>query len=141
MIEAFKFEAEKVSMKQLAGGDWHIVLKVDPTELHQSIMLMAPGERIMVASVAVDQNDRPVKAENVVQKSDRQTFENMSEVTQAVLACRRDDFQQWLGVNCEEDAKAEILKEAGLASRSEFKKHPVKWARIWGRFRHDYGRE
>ena len=140
-MESFKFEAEKVSMKQLTSGDWQIVLKVDPTELDQSIMLMAPGERMMIASVSVDQNDRPVKAENVVKQNGRRTFDELPVVTQAVMACQRKDFQQWLDVENEEQAKQAILYCSAMTSRSEFKDQPEQWLNIWAKFKQDFGRE
>ena len=140
---AIKFECEKVSAKQLTNGDRQLTVKVHPDDFHESIMKMAPGERLYIGAVPVNAEDEAISNSQIKTTNGRKPIEDQPRSTQAALAGQWDNFQQWLGVSSEDAAKNEIYSLTGVLSRKELNTNKAAgeaWDDIFARYRQDWAR-
>jgi len=101
---ALQFEARKVSLKQDRTG-YVLTLSLHPDEIPVELLRDFVGARYGCALVRIQDDESPTQYSNRVQ--------------QAGMLCKREDFQDFLGVVGEDDAAAELCERCGISSRSE----------------------
>jgi hypothetical protein len=101
---ALQFEARKVSLKQDRTG-YVLTLSLHPDEIPVELLRDFVGARYGCALVRIQDDESPTQYSNRVQ--------------QAGMLCKREDFQDFLGVLGEDDAAAELCERCGISSRSE----------------------
>lgn len=118
---ALHFEAVKVSMRQDSKGSY-ITLVIHPDQTPVDLFKAHPGSRFMVAMVALNDDDTPVK--------NKETTEAERAVQSAGMLCRNIQFQRWLNQNgltlgiSEDDAIAGLKYVCQIESRAELKTNP-----------------
>jgi len=93
-----------VSLKQDRTG-YVLTLSLHPDEIPVELLRDFVGSRYGCALVRIQDDESPTQYSNRVQ--------------QAGMLCKREDFQDFLGVLGEDDAAAELCERCGISSRSE----------------------
>ena len=101
---ALQFEARKVALKQDRTG-YVLTLSLHPDEIPVELLRDFVGSRYACALVRIQDDESPTQYENRVRK--------------AGMLCRNPNFQDFLGVDSETDAAAEVCKRCGITSRTE----------------------
>lgn len=101
---ALQFEARKVALKQDRTG-FILTLCLHPDEIPEELLRDFVGARYACALVRIQDNETPTEYENRVKK--------------AGMLCRDERFQDFLEVNSEDEAAAELCKRCGIESRTE----------------------
>ena len=101
---ALQFEARKVALKQDRTG-FVLTLAIHPDEIPEELLRDFVGARYGCALVRIQDDESPTPYNNRVQK--------------AGMLCRNESFQEFLGVESEEDAAHEVCLKCGIHSRTE----------------------
>jgi hypothetical protein len=101
---ALQFEARKVALKQDRTG-FILTLSMHPDEIPEELIRDFVGARYACALVRIQDDESPTEYTNRVKK--------------AGMLCRNDNFQDFLEVNSEDEAAAELCKRCGIESRTE----------------------
>jgi hypothetical protein len=101
---ALQFEARKVALKQDRTG-FVLTLGLHPDEIPEELVRDFVGARYACALVRIQDDESPTEYDNRVKK--------------AGMLCRKHSFQEYLGVNSEDEAAAELCKRCGIESRTE----------------------
>lgn len=101
---ALQFEARKVALKQDRTG-FVLTLAIHPDEIPEELLRDFVGARYACALVRIQDDESPTPYNNRVQK--------------AGILCREESFQEFLGVEFEDDAAHEVCKRCGIHSRTE----------------------
>jgi len=101
---ALQFEARKVALKQDRTG-FILTLSMHPDEIPEELIRDFVGARYACALVRIQDDESPTEYTNRVKK--------------AGMLCRNDHFQDFLEVNSEDEAAAELCKRCGIESRTE----------------------
>ena len=101
---AMQFEARKVALKQDRTG-FILTLSLHPDEAPEELLRDFVGARYACALVRIQDDESPTEYDNRVKK--------------AGMLCRKHSFQEYLGVNSEDEAAAELCKRCGIESRTE----------------------
>ena len=99
-----QFEARKVALKQDRTG-FILTLSLHPDEAPEELLRDFVGARYACALVRIQDDESPTEYDNRVKK--------------AGMLCRKHSFQEYLGVNSEDEAAAELCKRCGIESRTE----------------------
>lgn len=99
-----QFEARKVALKQDRTG-FVLTLSLHPDEAPEELLRDFVGARYACALVRIQDDETATDYDNRVKK--------------AGILCRRANFQDFLEVNSEDEAAAELCKRCGIASRTE----------------------
>ena len=106
---ALQFEARKVALKQDRTG-FILTLAMHPDEIPEELLRDFVGARYACALVRIQDDESPTEYNNRVKK--------------AGMLCRDDRFHDFLEVNSEDEAAAELCKRCGIASRTELHGNP-----------------
>jgi hypothetical protein len=101
---ALQFEARKVALKQDRTG-FVLTLAIHPDECPEEILRDFVGARYGCALVRIQDDESATPYSNRVQK--------------AAMLCKDSKFQDYLRVNNEDEAAAELCKRCGIDSRTE----------------------
>lgn len=101
---ALQFEARKVALKQDRTG-FVLTLCIHPDEIPEELLRDFVGARYGCALVRIQDDESATPYDNRVQK--------------AAILCKREDFQNFLGVRSEADAAAALCSALGIESRAE----------------------
>jgi hypothetical protein len=101
---ALQFEARKVALKQDRTG-FVLTLAIHPDECPEEILRDFVGARYGCALVRIQDDESATPYSNRVQK--------------AAMLCKDSRFQDYLRVNNEDEAAAELCKRCGIDSRTE----------------------
>jgi len=101
---ALQFEARKVALKQDRTG-FVLTLAIHPDECPEEILRDFVGARYGCALVRIQDDESATPYSNRVQK--------------AAMFCKDSKFQDYLGVNKEDDAAEVLCKHCGIESRTE----------------------
>jgi hypothetical protein len=101
---ALQFEARKVALKQDRTG-FVLTLAIHPDECPEEILRDFVGARYGCALVRIQDDESATPYSNRVQK--------------AAMLCKDSRFQDYLRVNNEDEAAAELCKRCGIESRTE----------------------
>jgi len=101
---ALQFEARKVALKQDRTG-FVLTLGLHPDEIPEELVRDFVGARYACALVRIQDDESPTEYDNRVKK--------------AGMLCRKHSFQEYLEVNTEDEAAAELCKRCGIESRTE----------------------
>lgn len=101
---ALQFEARKVAMKQDRTG-FILTLAIHPDELPEALIRDFVGARYACAIVRIQDDESPTEYNDRVKK--------------AGMLCRDSQFQDFLNVNSEDEAAAEVCKRCDMKSRTE----------------------
>ena len=101
---ALQFEARKVALKQDRTG-FVLALCIQPNEIPVELLRDFVGARYGCALVRIQDDESATPYNNRVQK--------------AAILCKRDDFQNFLGVRSESDAAAALCAAVEIESRAE----------------------
>lgn len=101
---ALQFEARKVALKQDRTG-FILTLAMHPDEVPEEILRDFVGARYACAVVRIQDDESATQYDNRVQK--------------AGMLCRSQDFQFFLGTDCEDAAAHKLCKHCGIESRTE----------------------
>lgn len=101
---ALQFEARKVALKQDRTG-FVLTLAIHPDECPEEILRDFVGARYGCALVRIQDDESATPYSNRVQK--------------AAMLCKDSKFQDYLRVNNEDEAAAELCKRCGIESRTE----------------------
>jgi hypothetical protein len=101
---AMQFEARKVALKQDRTG-FVLTLSLHPDEAPEELLRDFVGARYACALVRIQDDESPTEYDNRVKK--------------AGILCRKQHFQDFLEVNTEDEAAAELCKRCGIESRTE----------------------
>ena len=101
---ALQFEARKVALKQDRTG-FILTLSLHPDEVPEEILRDFVGARYACAVVRIQDDESPTPYDNRVAK--------------AGMLCRDQEFQFFLGADCEETAAKMLCKHCGIESRTE----------------------
>ena len=101
---ALQFEARKVALKQDRTG-FILTLSLHPDEVPEEILRDFVGARYACAVVRIQDDESPTPYDNRVAK--------------AGMLCRDQEFQFFLGADCEESAANTLCKHCGIESRTE----------------------
>jgi hypothetical protein len=101
---ALQFEARKVALKQDRTG-YILTLSLHPDEIPEELLRDFVGARYGCALVRIQDDESATPYNNRVSK--------------AGMLCRLPTFQDFLEVNSENEAAAELCKRCGVASRTE----------------------
>lgn len=101
---ALQFEARKVALKQDRTG-YVLTLSLHPDEIPVELLRDFVGSRYACALVRIQDDESPTVYNNRVRT--------------AGMMCRKEEFQEFLGVDDEQSAAAELCKRCGITSRTE----------------------
>jgi len=101
---ALQFEARKVALKQDRTG-FVLTLALHPDEIPEELLRDFVGARYDCALVRIQDDETPTKYNNRVQR--------------AGMLCREESFQEFAGVEEEDDAAQYLCKRCGIQSRTE----------------------
>jgi len=101
---ALQFEARKVALKQDRTG-FVLTLAIHPDECPEEILRDFVGARYGCAMVRIQDDESATPYNNRVQS--------------AGMLCKQPFFQDFLGVDSEAEAAAELCKRCGIESRTE----------------------
>jgi len=101
---ALQFEARKVALKQDRTG-FVLTLAIHPDECPEEILRDFVGARYGCALVRIQDDESATPYNNRVQK--------------AAMLCKDSKFQDYLGVDNEDDAAEVLCKHCGIESRTE----------------------
>jgi hypothetical protein len=101
---ALQFEAKKIAMKQDRTG-FILTLSIHPDELPEELIRDFVGARYACAMVRIQDDESPTEYKNRTQK--------------AAVLCKRESFQQFLGVTDEHSAADALCERCGITSRAE----------------------
>ncbi len=101
---ALQFECRKVALKQARTG-FILTVAIHPDEIPEELLRDFVGARYGCALARIQDDESPTEYNNRVQK--------------AGMLCRDHKFQQFLQVDSEEEAAAELCKRCGIDSRTE----------------------
>ena len=101
---ALQFEARKVALKQDRTG-FVLTLAIHPDECPEEILRDFVGARYGCALVRIQDDESATPYSNRVQK--------------AAMLCKDSKFQDYLGVDNEDDAAEVLCKHCGIESRTE----------------------
>lgn len=101
---ALQFEARKVALKQDRTG-FVLTLSLHPDEIPEELLRDFVGARYACALVRIQDDETATEYNNRVKK--------------AGMLCRDERFQDFLEVNSEDEAAAELCKRCGIESRTE----------------------
>ena len=101
---ALQFEARKVAMKQDRTG-FVLTLSIHPDELPDELIRDFVGARYGCAMVRIQDDESATPYSNRVQS--------------AGMLCKQPTFQDFLDVDSEAAAAAELCKRCGIESRTE----------------------
>lgn len=101
---ALQFEAKKVALKQDRTG-FILTLCLHPDQIPEELLRDWVGARYACAMVRLQDDETATPYNNRVQK--------------AAILCKRETFQQFLGVDDEDSAAALLCDQCGVESRAE----------------------
>ena len=101
---ALQFEARKVALKQDRTG-FVLTLAIHPDECPEEILRDFVGARYGCALVRIQDDESATPYSNRVQK--------------AAMLCKDPKFQDYLGVDNEDEAAEVLCKHCGIESRTE----------------------
>jgi len=101
---ALQFEARKVALKQDRTG-FVLTLALHPDEIPEELIRDFVGARYACALVRIQDDETPTTYKNRVQR--------------AGMLCREESFQEFAGVEEEDDAAEYLCKRCGIHSRTE----------------------
>ena len=101
---ALQFEARKVALKQDRTG-FILTLAMHPDEVPEEILRDFVGARYACAVVRIQDDESATQYDNRVAK--------------AGMLCRDQEFQFFLGADCEDAAADKLCKHCGIESRTE----------------------
>jgi hypothetical protein len=101
---ALQFEARKVALKQDRTG-FVLTLAIHPDECPEEILRDFVGARYGCALVRIQDDESATPYSNRVQS--------------AGMLCKQPTFQEFLNVDSEASAAAELCKRCGIESRTE----------------------
>jgi hypothetical protein len=101
---ALQFEARKVALKQDRTG-FILTLCLHPDEIPEELLRDFVGARYACAMVRIQDDETATEYTNRVQK--------------AAVLCKRESFQQFLGVTDEHSAANVLCDRCGITSRAE----------------------
>lgn len=101
---ALQFEAKKVALKQDRTG-FILTLCLHPDQIPEELLRDWVGARYACAMVRLQDDETATPYSNRVQK--------------AAILCKRETFQQFLGVDDEASAAALLCDQCGVESRAE----------------------
>lgn len=101
---ALQFEVRKVALKQDRTG-FILTLCIHPDELPEELIRDFVGARYACAIVRIQDDESPTPYRNRVQT--------------AAILCKRENFQEFLGVESEDEAANQLCARLGIESRSE----------------------
>lgn len=114
---ALQFEARKVALKQDRTG-FVLTVAIHPDEIPEELMRDFVGSRYACALVRIQDDESPTEYNNRVQK--------------AGMLCRDPQFQEFLKVDNEDAAAAELCKHCGMDSRTELHGNEIAKAHFDG---------
>jgi hypothetical protein len=101
---ALQFEARKVALKQDRTG-YVLTLCLHPDQIPEELLRDFVGTRYGVAMVKINDDETPAEYRNRVQ--------------QAAILCKKQTFQEFLGVDTEDAAAEELCQRLSIQSRAE----------------------
>lgn len=110
---ALQFEAKKVALKQDRTG-YILTLCLHPDQIPEELLRDWVGARYACAMVRIQDDETETPYSNRVQR--------------AAILCKRENFQDFLGVQGEDAAATALCEHCGIESRGELNGNKVAQA-------------